>query len=542
MQAERRRTGIVLVAFVLLALLATCERPRENPALAGETAKTPSTTAPKAAPTPDTSDWPVIMPSVAGAFYSDQPTELRRRIDEFLAAATPPTLKRPWAIIVPHAGYRFSGPVAAFAFKPFVGKAIKTVVVLAFAHNPFAPDGSIKFSGVGTVRASTFRTPLGDLPVDAVEVEALIAAAPFIDHAPALFAGEHSLEVELPFIQQVLPDAKLVPLLFGQQRDPAMAESLAKILVERYAGRDNVLLVASTDLSHFHDYPTAQAMDRLGLDFIVKLDRPGLLRAMRERRCEFCGILPVWTLMTAQQQINGPAPVLLDARNSGDTFGERNRVVGYAAVAFERPEPSTAVNQPPTGEDKMDFELTLDQKHRLVDIARKTVTGWVTEHTKPDFEISDPLLKSKGAAFVTLQMDGELRGCIGHTEARLPLWECVREMATAACSQDPRFPPVSTAELPKLDFEITVLTPMQKIESIDEIKVGRDGLMMERGYQRGLLLPQVPVEWGWDRDEFLSHTARKAGLPADAWKEDSVTIYRFQGLVFGDGDPTETAP
>ena len=177
--------------------------------------------------------------------------------------------------------------------------------------------------------------------------------------------------------------------------------------------------------------------------------------------------------------------------------------------------------------------LTPDQKIRLLTLARKTVESWVRNKTKADMTTDDPLLKENGAAFVTLKISGELRGCIGHTEAYEPLWDCIRDMAIAASTQDPRFPPVSEAELPRLSYEITVLTPMKKIADVDEIIVGKHGLMMEKGMRRGLLLPQVPVEWGWNREEFLNHTAQKAGLPASAWRDGSVTIYSFTGIVFG---------
>ena len=190
----------------------------------------------------------------------------------------------------------------------------------------------------------------------------------------------------------------------------------------------------------------------------------------------------------------------------------------------------------------MDFDLTPDQKQTLLALARRTVETFVKTGRKPDFATDDPLFLRPGAAFVTLEMHDELRGCIGHTEPRLPLWECVRDMAVAACSQDPRFDPVTPAELPALTYEITVLTPMKKVDSVENIVVGRDGLMMVRGYARGLLLPQVPVEWGWNREEFLDHTAQKAGLPKSAWRDGSVTIYAFQGLVFSDKPARPAAP
>lgn len=187
----------------------------------------------------------------------------------------------------------------------------------------------------------------------------------------------------------------------------------------------------------------------------------------------------------------------------------------------------------------MEYSLTPSQKKRLIEIARQSVESVVRGASPPGLTPQDDeALGAPGAAFVTLKRGGQLRGCIGQVEARLPLWRCVREMAQAAALQDPRFVPVDPGELAELDYEISVLFPMQRVENVEEIVVGRDGLMIEKGGRRGLLLPQVPVEWGWDRETFLDQTARKAGLPAHAWREGA-TIYRFQGIIFSDAPSGE---
>jgi len=181
----------------------------------------------------------------------------------------------------------------------------------------------------------------------------------------------------------------------------------------------------------------------------------------------------------------------------------------------------------------MDFVLTTDERGALLDLAVWAVNTTIREHKRPALPCPYPKLYEKGAAFVTLTAADELRGCIGQVEAHVPLWDCVREMAIAAATQDPRFAPVQIDELPGLSFEITMLTPLECVEDPSTIVVGRDGLMIERGGARGLLLPQVPVEWGWDRETFLGHVARKAGLPADAWRDPRAKLYRFEGLIFG---------
>ena len=477
---------------------------------------------------------PVMEPSVAGSFYPASVPELKAEIEKSFIGAQNVSMPNAWAFIVPHAGYRFSGPVASTVYRQLKGRPIKRVVIVAFAHNPFRPNGMLKVQGMGTTRASAYRTPLGDMAIDVDEVDWLIKNSTMIKPSRDLFQGEHSLEIQLPFLQTVLPEAKLVPLLFGNQTDPSIAEALSRILAERYLKSDNTLVIASTDMSHFYSYSQAAIMDSSALNFVTRLDVDGLLRAMSERKVEFCGIMPVLSVMYAQRLVSGDSPVVLDYRNSGDTFGGRERVVGYSAVGFPRPEIITDVKSTKKDKESTMFEnLTPDQKIRLLTLARKTVESWVRNKTKADMTTDDPLLKENGAAFVTLKISGELRGCIGHTEAYEPLWDCIRDMAIAASTQDPRFPPVSEAELPRLSYEITVLTPMKKIAGVDEIIVGKHGLMMEKGMRRGLLLPQVPVEWGWNREEFLNHTAQKAGLPASAWRDGSVTIYSFTGIVFG---------
>lgn len=483
-----------------------------------------------------------IPPSVAGTFYSGDPAALQKEVQAFIKPVPQKELSGLWGLIAPHAGYRFSGPIAASAFAQLKNRKIRTLVVIAFAHRPVNRAGTFIHEGVGTTLARSFITPLGELAVDLSEVGRMMHDYPFIKAARELFIGEHSLEVELPFLQTLAPEAKLVPIIFGTQQDPELARKVGQMLAERFIPREDCLVVASTDMSHYFPYDQAVEMDLQALEMLKALEAEKILALSPERRVEFCGVMPTLSMIYAQRQIKGPEPIVLDYRNSGDTFGDKQAVVGYAAVAFLRNKKAHAL---PDDRDrakpaintlrekkKMSYSLTDEQKKQLIGYARQTVEIYVTSKTKPNFEVTDKQFLEKGAVFVTLKKAGQLRGCIGHTEPHFPLWECVREMAVAACSQDPRFPPVRPDELDELEYEITVLTPMQKVDSVEDIKVGRDGLMMEKGFNRGLLLPQVPVEWGWNRDQFLDHTAQKAGLPASAWRDGSVTIYSFEGLVF----------
>lgn len=181
--------------------------------------------------------------------------------------------------------------------------------------------------------------------------------------------------------------------------------------------------------------------------------------------------------------------------------------------------------------------LNAAQRERLLQVARQSVRAAVGNGPRPDLHTTDPDLRRVQGAFVTLHSaDGDLRGCIGHIEGHLPLIETVAEMARAAALEDPRFPPVTAREEPTLQLEISVMSPLRVITDVNEIEVGRHGLVMTRGLRRGLLLPQVATEWGWDREEFLRHTCRKAGLPPDAWQDPDTTIEVFEAEVFGEGE------
>jgi len=477
-----------------------------------------------------------IKPNVAGSFYPADRRELGQQLDSLFKNSKSKHLSGTWGLVAPHAALEFSGNVSASAYKQVWRKPLKTIVVIGFVHNPQNSDGTGKPQGIFTTMAPSFETPLGSLEVDLDEVQKLLDGYPFIKRQRNLFKGEHSLEMHFPMIQTALKGARIVPLIFGTNPTAEQALMLGNLLADRYALRSDCLVVVSTDMSHYFNYEKANQMDHLALKLVVDLKTEKLQQKCAEKEIEFCGSYPLLALMYAQRKLSGTSPQVIDYRNSGDTAGNKSRVVGYSAIAFSRPNNKNIKNIDKTKGILMEYTLSNEQKKGLLALAKTTVESYVKDRIKPEFKIDDPMLKENGATFVTLHIDNNLRGCIGHTEAYLPLWQCVRDMAVSAATQDPRFPAVTENELNKLSYEITVLTPMTKVDSVEEIEVGRDGLMMEKGFNRGLLLPQVPVEWGWDREQFLEHTAEKAGLSRNAWRDGSVNIYSFQGLVFNDED------
>ncbi len=465
----------------------------------------------------------VVRKSIlAGSWYPGDPAELKQTVQDYLsrvpAADISGTLT---ALISPHAGYPYSGPVAAYAYKLLQNRKFDTVVVIAPSHRA-------RFSGVSVYDRGGYETPLGLVPPDSDLIAALKQADSRIRHVAGAHAQEHSLEIQLPFLQTVLKDFRLVPLVMGDQSFETCTW-LAKALHHVIAGKP-VLIVASSDLSHFHTYDEAEKLDQVVQDRVADFDPEGLSKRLAAGQCEACGGGPMITAMLAAKLLGADRTKVLRHANSGDVTGDKSRVVGYMAAAVWKADGKQA-GQPEARVADADTGLSEADKQTLRAIARTTIEARLGK--APDaVDTSSPVLNEKRGAFVTIKRQGRLRGCIGHIMAHYPLAETIRRMAGAAAFEDPRFPPLKADELADLEIEISVLTPMRKVENTDEIQVGRDGLYMIRGRRSGLLLPQVATEYGWDRDTFLEQTCRKAGLPPDAWKDADAQIYRFSAEIF----------
>jgi MEMO1 family protein len=468
-------------------------------------------------------------PQVAGQFYDANPTLLRQKVRKFIDDAGFKERKDVEnrdivGLVAPHAGYPYSGPVAGEAYRSVVDRSYKTVIVMALNHRKSA-------SKLAVLKRPAYDTPLGSLEIDMDEVTRLLGEHPdlFIDDE-GLFRGEHSLEVQLPFIQVALPEVKIVPIIAAVHSEELVAKAAA-VLHERFGMRRDVLFVASTDLTHFMPYDEAVKYDTHLLDLLEKW-RIDEWKSIAPTRKGMCGFFPVLTLVDVFSKFDSKVrkSTILDYRNSGDTSGDKGRgVVGYGAMAFTLDSGVRNASGPDFG------PYGIEERRYLIDLAKRSVAAAVKgEQFNPE---APPMavLKEKGAAFVTLKKGGKLRGCIGHVIARIPLFECVASVAKSAAIHDTRFSPVTGAELDDLTFEISVLTRPEPITP-DQVVVGRDGLIMSRGGYSGLLLPQVPIEWNWDREEFLSHTCRKAGLPLDCWRDSNTRIESFRAIVFGEED------
>jgi AmmeMemoRadiSam system protein B/AmmeMemoRadiSam system protein A len=469
----------------------------------------------------------VRKPFVAGSFYLADSSDLSSMIDRFLNNADVKVEGKIYGLVSPHAGYVYSGQTAAYAFEALKDKEKKLVILLGPSHRYYVKGFSIYSEG-------KWQTPLGTVSVDEDFAGKLKSYSDLIENEPAAHSSEHSLEVQIPFLQKVLKDFKIVPIVFNTERFSELSV-LADALYEELKDKKDWIIVVSSDLYHGYDYSGAKTVTDRVDKYINNFDYKGLLKYDREMRgkgeCAACGCSAIAVLLRIMQKMGVKEISLLDRTTSGDVTGEKSGyIVGYGAWIFT----GNSINKTESkdSESQFGFSLTEEEKGKLLEIARKTISEYVRNKKISDFKIEDETLKTNCGAFVTLKKGETLRGCIGHIIGDKPLFLIVRDMAIAAATQDYRFPPVTPSEVDNLEIEISVLTPMQKVNNTDEIKVGRDGLMIKRGYMSGLLLPQVPVEQGWDKATFLEHLCYKAGLPAGAWK--SSELWKFQAIVFSE--------
>lgn len=463
-------------------------------------------------------------PVVAGAFYPAHAKELSRAIEGYLRAAVCSKVSaRPVGLVCPHAGYLYSGHVAAYAYKQIEGLHYDVVVVIAPSHRVY-------FSGASIDTQEGYVTPLGVVPVEKDLSAALLKTSPVIQDFPPAHSQEHSLEVQLPFLQMTLKDFALVPLVMGDQ-DLRTCEQIAETVGEALADR-KVLVVASSDLSHYHPHDTARELDQKVLDCINRFDPQGLALELGRRRTEACGGGPIMTAMLIAERLGASKAQVVKYAHSGEVSGDYSAVVGYAAAVIYPEAPGPHEKKKETRKAGIDLGLTKEEKELLHKIARDAIRSRLERASPSAFKVESATLREPRGAFVSLHERGMLRGCIGHIKPDQPLHEIIGAMACAAAFEDPRFSPLSREEADLVDLEISVLTPFRKITDPNEIEVGTHGIYLVKGFRSGILLPQVAVEYGWDRMTFLEHTCTKAGLPLDAWKDPDTEMYIFSADVF----------
>lgn len=451
----------------------------------------------------------------AGSWYPGREKDLKSVIQTYLENARTKVLGEIYGLISPHAGYMYSGPVAAFAYKVIAGREYDDVIIIGPSHYH-------GFAGASIDKLRGRRTPLGVVEYDLELAERIIKENPkILRYEPPAHDEEHSVEIQVPFLQVVLKNFKSVEIIMGTQ-DYQTCQALSEAIVKAVKGK-KVLIVASSDLSHYHAQKTAEEMDNLVIEAVDKFDPEVLYKRLSTDSCEACGGGPIIVAMLVAKKLGADKAKILMYATSGNISGDYSGVVGYLAAALVKAEEESV---------GVDLGFTDEEKKILKEIATKTIEAAVRGKKLPEFKDLPERLKQPYGVFVTINKHGNLRGCIGHIYADKPLYLACQEMARAAALEDPRFNPVSEKELPELEIEISVLTPFERVKDIKEIVIGRDGLIVRRGYYSGLLLPQVATEYGWDVVEFLEHTCEKAGLPKDVYKLKDTEIYRFSAQVF----------
>jgi AmmeMemoRadiSam system protein B/AmmeMemoRadiSam system protein A len=482
-------------------------------------------------------------PVVAGQFYPGRSDELNTELINLFSEAEPRKVKgEVMAILSPHAGYVFSGGVAASSFNQINPKKKYDIIfVIGSSHRA-------AFEGASIYNKGNYVTPLGTVNVDLKTANTLINKYDVFKYRSDAHSYEHSLEVQLPFLQHIMETGfKIVPIVIGTQ----YAETCKKIAaaLEPYFTTDN-LFVISTDFSHYPSYEDACKVDNLTASAIISNNPDELLKTLKKNSqmnipnlaTSICGWTSVLTLMYITQDMPGVKYYPVVYKNSGDAryYGDKSRVVGYYSIAVAKEDTETTISSEKASENnpkKKDFELTAEDKKILLDIARNTVEEYVENREIPPVNtrgFSSNLLTNTGA-FVTLHKKGNLRGCIGRFEPDIPLYKVVQEMAVSAATRDFRFSPVKSDELDDIDIEISVLTPLRKIDSVDEIELGRHGIYIKKGYSSGTFLPQVATQTGWSLEEFLGHCSRdKAGIGWEGWKD--ADIYVYEAIIFSENE------
>lgn len=467
----------------------------------------------------------------AGSWYPGSRSRLADEVNGFMDKARDVSLEEPLrGLISPHAGYAYSGPTAAVGYKLLKGSGVKRVIVLALSHR-------YPLRGASIADVTHYETPMGLIPLDREACDAILADNRF-SCVPGAHKAEHSLEIQLPFLQAALEEGfQIIPVVIGDVSSGDL-EAMAKILIPYWD--DETVVVASTDFTHYgasfgyvpftDDIPKNLAeLDGGAIDLIEAVDAKGFQKYVRKTGATICGRKPV-ALILRMAKIKGYGVHRLFYTTSGEITGDFSTSVSYASIAV-------------TGESMekgaAGSELSAAEQKTLLELARATLRSVVKTGKEPEdisgFDITDRLQENLGA-FVTLKIAGRLRGCIGYLQGRGPLYRTVIQNTINAARNDPRFSPVQADEEPEIHIEISVLSPVVPVKDIEEIVVGRDGLIITHGMNRGTLLPQVPVEYGWDRTEFLEHTCAKAGLGKDAYKDPKTKIERYSAQVFGESE------
>lgn len=465
-------------------------------------------------------------PAVVGMWYPASKQELQNMVNRLLSIVEPHKIEgKLYGIIVPHAGYEYSGQTATYAFKQLQPLKFSTVIVLGPYHGPKKPGTPTSyFRGASVWAIGGYKTPLGIAEIDTEFANTIISYSDRIKFVKEVHIDEHSVESAIPFLQSVLSEFKIVPIVMTDQSFET-CETIANAIVSAMNKfkQKSVLVVATSDFYHGYNYEDCKNSTEGSKNLIATYEIKGFYDAFINKNAA-CGGGCIIVAMLVGKQLGADKIISLYTTNSGDVTGNKTGwVVGYSAFLI-------------TGGRTTEWEpLSTEAQKELIKIARQTIESYVKTGKVPEFEPKSAQLKEKRGVFVTIRTkDGALRGCIGHHEADTQLYKLVPQMAIASATQDYRFPPLSEEEIKNIKIKLSVyLCEVHPIKSISEYKLGEDGIIMRKGRYASTFLPEVPKDEGWSVEETCANLCLKAGLPPDAWKEGA-EFYVYKTQVFGE--------
>ncbi len=464
-------------------------------------------------------------------WYPSDTKALRNQIESFYKKAEVEPIEDVIGLILPHAGYVYSGEMAVFALKA-IDKSYKRIIVIGPSHQVGMEEM------LSVPRVTHYETPLGQIPLD-VEFINKLFKFPMFQNVPHAHEYEHSVQIELPLLQYRQKDFKLVPIVAGRC-SPDTIRKVSDILKGLIDGE--TLVIASSDFTHYgpnygyvpfsENIPEKlKKLDMGAYEYIAKLDSYGFLEYKQRTGATICGYVPIAMLISMMDK--SAKVELMKYATSGELTGDFTNSVSYLSVAFSGKWSNYA-----EVEQKVNAsELSDEDKKQLLALARKTIVYALKNRKVPEIgelgiTVSDAMKKPR-AAFVTLKKNEQLRGCIGDIFPQRPLYQSIIINAINAGFRDRRFSSLSDTEVNDITIEISALTAPEPVDSSDEIRIGIDGVVLNKDGHSAVYLPQVAPEQGWDLEQTLTHLSLKAGLPADAWKEDASFLV-FQADVFGE--------
>ncbi len=530
-------TFIITILFFTILLIIVF--PKENSEInKTEQTKTLSANSKHMSEYKTTPEYNIIRePAVAGQFYPKDKNELITLMDSFLNKVELPHITgTPQILILPHAGYVFSGQTASYGFKAIENSNYDNIIIIGPSHN-FPISDFILYDG------DAVKTPLGLVAINKNIVNELLKNQN-IKADNSIHQPEHSLEVEIPFLQHLFKNDFQLTLGLVNAEDLSKLESIANSIEKVLEQHPNTLIIISSDLSHYPNYDDAIYSDNKIIQSILTKDAQNLTNSINSVLSEnrpgletcACGNSAIKIGMFLAKKLNLKGQKLYYS-NSGETpvYGDKNKVVGYGAIVFTADNTLQSINNE-QATSTIDRKLNSREKQVALKLAQNTleVAFGLSDNKFKDYK-NYPIFSENRGVFVTLYKDGQLRGCIGLIEPIKPLAEGIIEMAQAAAFNDHRFTPLTKKELENTEIEISVLTPPQKINNLNQIELGKHGVIVRFGNNSGVYLPQVATETGWDLETFMSSLcSQKAGLPANCWQNNSTAIYTFEAQVFGE--------